>query len=377
MSLDTLSVELVHLITSSLEVRDICALRLTSWALHDKSTQRSFINLFKHKSFRLTPIDLQRFVDASASGGLGCLLESCTIIGLASESSPATAAGREAVKKQVSPAIKEIEDLKGLLSEAFTNLKQHSPNGGITSISLQVVAGTETQTGELEQPGEFGDWRSIWDTARNTFRITVAALYFAGITLRGELEIFTSHKGCSLSCADFLALPKMISPKSTLGALKHLKISISRPHDNSDDYGIERDYPRSCMSGANIFVLAMQIIKRTMPALESVTLHWYHLSTTWYRDHLLPTEERETPDFAFSRRTWPQLKACHLENVSVTERVLLSFLAASHLQYLSLVHVPLRVGTWDSIFSLLVDDQSSVTSFYLAQVSSKQGSGSR
>lgn len=381
------------MIISSLAVSDICALRLTSRALHDKSTQQSFIELFKQKSFRLTPIHLQRFVNASGSGGLGCLLESCIITGLAVNSSSETTTPevepstperdtttperetttpeRKTAQDQVPGTSAYTEHLKSLLFKAFTNLQQHSPHRGITSICLQVVPGLEGPTGELEQPEDFDDWRSIWDTARNTFRITIHALNLSGLTLRGELDIFTSLNGCSLSCTDFLALPTIVSSKF-LQAIKHLKVSVSGPHDDNDDYGVEKRYPRSYMHSANIFVLAMQMIKHTMPALESVTLHWYQLAYRWFHGHILPTTESEMPDLAFSRHTWPLLKACSLENVKVTERILLSFLAASNPQQLSMVYVSLMQGTWDSIFNLLVDGQSSVVSFHLDKIFSSQ-----
>ncbi len=297
---------------------------------------------------------------------MGCLVESCTLIGLATAEDGERDGGEAANEGE------RVATLKDLLAEAFSNLKLHSSHGSIACLSLQVIAGTEGPTGKVTTPEEFQSWRRIWDTARQTYRIAMYALNASGLSLREELDIFTAHRVCSLSCTDFVALHKIVTSKAAFGTLKRLKASISLPHDENDDYDMAKDVPVELVHRKNLFALAMQTVKRTMPQLEDMTLQCYNIHR--FRGYQRPPGDREVRDLALSREDWPRLQGCNLHGVDSSEEEMLSFLEASAPRVLQLTFVVITSGTWAPIFDFIAGDKSPVSSFRLGDLCDNKSS---
>ncbi|KAA6406842.1 MAG: hypothetical protein FRX48_09340 [Lasallia pustulata] len=108
--------------------------------MENKASQRSLTALFKHKNVELTTRTLEEMVRVTSQGRLGCLLQHCTIIGI--------------VRNETTAADEGTEHLR-LLAEAFRNLKQRSPKGGLASLCLRVAARIEGANGEVTEPDNF------------------------------------------------------------------------------------------------------------------------------------------------------------------------------------------------------------------------------
>ncbi|KAL2008289.1 hypothetical protein VTN00DRAFT_8271 [Thermoascus crustaceus] len=328
--LEALHIELIELIVTFLEPCDIASLRLTSRTIVNKASQ--------------------------GQGHLGRLLQHCTITGI--------------VRNETTAADEGTEHLR-LLTEAFRNLKQRSPKGGLSSLCLRVAARIEGADGELTEPDSFGSWRTVWDAALRTFNVTMAALNESQLTVGEHLDIFGSLKGCTLACDAFLAFAQKFASMHIFGSLKRLTVSLSAPYkaatEHESEAAVTETEAQAESRHSNLILQSIMQVLPIMPELESLDLHWYNLGASMSTSPV-PSATRQGSGTSSASTS---LKECSLRGIYVSESDLLQFLEAVHPATLTLTDVRLVSGTYASIFKYLTSPDSPVTCYHLDDIREK------
>lgn len=368
--LPALPTELIQYVASYLEPCDLGALRLTSRAVDSAVSQsRQFCSLFTRKNIQLSAERLQKFVQVTSQGRMGCLLQHCTIAGQAQEA---------ALTDDEDELADETQTLRLLLATAFSNVKQHSPHKGLTSLCLGVAACTTDENGRRIEAPRFHLFRQIWDAARQTFEITLAALNDSQLHVYQELDVFMSLRGCSLAYNDFLDLPQRFASLHALESLKRIRLSLSAPHEVRPEYRFESEdgqasadepteAPATEVYPENILQSVMLVMAHFMPQLEAIELHWYNVAVH-LRDLPTPPPVPLSPalDGETKQQRFAHLKECHLSGLYVSESDLLRFLTATRPPTVALTYVHLlRGGAWTSIFEFISGINSPVTKYLL------------
>lgn len=387
-SLQALPIELIECIVTLLELRDVSSLRLTCGTLEDKASQGSFIEYFKRKNVELTTRTLEDMVRVTNPGRrLGCFLQHCTITGIArgyhettTRTTSMTRATRAMTLGLADKGPTEHHHLQRLLTEAFRNLKQHHGlKGGLASLCFRVTARIHgVVDGELTttKPDKFRSWRAVWEAARQTFNVAMAALYESQLPVDEHLDVFGSLNGCSLACDTFLAVAQESAARHVSASLRRLSVSLSAPplppKPRISYYGFEEEevvidteVPTQS-SGSHLILQDIMEVFRIMPNLESFKFHWYHLG-----DHAStsPATSSATPwETNVSSAPMTGLKECSLHGVHMSESHLLQLLEAVHPTSLTLTNIRLMSGTYHSIFKYLADPDTPVTHTYLDDI---------
>jgi hypothetical protein len=366
--LEALPVELIEHIVTVLEFSDIAALRLTSRAIEAKASNGRFNSFLKTKKIDLTTKTLQRFVKATGKGQRGCLLQHCTITGII---------------RGDTPAHEDSTEHERLLTKAFRNLKQGSPEKSLASLSLRVTVRVEDSNGDLVEPHEYRNGREVWRAALRTFRVAMAALHESQLPVNEHLDIFGGAKGCSLGCDAFLAefAPESASRGEIFRSLKTLTARLSAP-PNLDEVASEHasecesdsiaEYkarqPPLAQSGWQADRVLGEILNvlPTVPELKSLDLHWYMLKEN--NDPAPSVPAATTLHGSGTSPGFPHLKECRLRGVYASETNLLHFLSALRPTEVKLTYIRLTSGAYTPVFQYLTSEDSPVTSYHLDDV---------
>ncbi|KAL1999309.1 hypothetical protein VTN02DRAFT_4710 [Thermoascus thermophilus] len=356
--LEALPIELVELIVTFLEPRDVASLRLTSRIVADKTSQGSFAARFTRRTVALTTATLREMVRVTGQGHLGRLLQHVTIAGIARD-------GTTAAEKE-----EEEEDTehRRLLTEAFDTLKRRSPTGGLSSLRLRVAARVDGADGEeLVEPDHFYAWRRVWDAALRAFKVTMAALSEARLPVTEQLDLFGSVRGCSLACDAFLLAfahgPASMMMRTIFGSVKRVMVSLSAPYQAATEHGSESESRHANLILQNI----LQVLLPVMPELQSLDLHWYNLGASTSTSPV-PSATRQDSNSNTSSAAAANLKECSLRGIYVSEDDLLRFLQAVRPATVTLTDIRLVAGTYASIFHYLTDPDGPVTRYHLDDI---------
>ena len=348
--LEALPVELIEHIVTLLDFRDIAALRLTSRTLDSKASQGSFTAFFKYKNIELTTRILQELVQVTSQSGLGCLLQHCTITGIARNETAAPDGDTELLR---------------LLTEAFCNLRQRSKKRELASLRLRVAARIESQDGTLIEPDKFRSWSSIWDAALRAFNVTTTALNESQLPIVGHLDIFGSLRGCSLSCDAFSAFADTLAATHVYNSLKRLTVSLSAVYKATmnDDFATAFTDEEAQSESRHLRFVFEDILQmlQSMPELQCLDLHWYNIGNKASISAAPPSARQKSGTSPISTR----LKECSLRGIYTTESALLQFLQAVHPTMLTLTDVRLISGTYAPIFEHLTGPYGSVMCYHL------------
>lgn len=381
---ETLAFELVELVVAHLDCSDIAALRLTCHRVKTIVSQGRFTTFFKQRNVPLKTRALQDLADGTSQSHLICLLRDCTLTGVLEEET-------EETETEKTEAAAE-EDHRRLLTEAFCNIKQRSPAGCLATLRLRLVV--RLADGTLAAPGDcyfrFHVRVRIRDTAQRTFRVVMAALKATQLAVDCELDLFRGQTYCCLTSDIFVASVTTFPWTAIFGPLKRLKLNISSPHraftttasSATDDLHDERttrggdeaadqetEAPgkllqetqrRACTQVLFQGVLQLRSI---LSELETVDLLWYHLGGEMTVPTLLqlPASDETEPNTDGPLR----LKECWLGGLVVAEADLLRFMQRTQPVALTLVHITLKPGTYDAIFSFLTDPGTLISSYHL------------
>lgn len=354
--LEALQVEIVESIVSFLELRDIASLRLTCRTIEDKASNQSFASFFRDKDVKLTSPALQDFVLATGQGRLGCLLRHCTLTGVVSNKK-ATAS--------------EIDDHSRLLTDAFRNLKNRSPEGGLTSLTLAVAVDVGTD-GRLVRPDDVRvrpAWRKVWDVAACTFRETITALQESQMSMGEHLDIFGNVSGCSLTYDVFVAHMGTLTSARVFGSLKTLTLSLSGRYRGLSEPQWEGSPQETTNSirqtqrrdSAQVLRTVKQL-SLVAPQLEDFDLHWYDLGRNISTSTPFNIAQEGDIDTGLGA---VHVKSCKLRGVFMSETGLLQFLQAACPATLTMSDIHLGPGTYTSILEYLNSQDSPTKSYHL------------
>lgn len=366
--LEALPAELVEQIVTWLEFSDIAALRLTSGAVKAKASNGRFNTFLKTKNIDLTTMTLQSFVNVTGKGQRGCLLQHCTIRGII---------------RGDTLAHEDSTEHERLLTRAFCNLKQGSPEKSLASLSLRVAVRAEDSNGDLVEPEEFRNGREVWKAALRTFRVVMAAFHESQLPVNEHLDIFGGVKGCSLGCDAFLAefAPEAASRREIFRSLKALTARLSAApsldevaSEHATEF--ERDStaqntarrPPVVQSGwhANRILGEILHVLPSVPELESLDLHWYMLKES---TNPAPSVQLATTGGKTSTDSdLPHLKECRLRGFYVSETDISHFLSALRPTKATLAYIHLTSGTYAPVFQYLTGEDSPVTSYHMDDV---------
>lgn len=360
-ALEALPIELIEHIVTNLDFCDISSLRLTSRTIEDKASQFSFTTLFGRKDIGLTTTALQNFVGATGQGRLGCLLQDCTLTGIASFETTTPDDTAEHIR---------------LLADAFRNLKHRSPRGGLVSLSLGLAVRVGTE-GELAPPGHQRvrrAWRTIWDAAIRTFRVTIAALGESQMSVGERLDVFGSVVGCSLPCDVFMASAGIFSSAHVFGSLRKLTLSLSAPYRAESEPDLEWENSAQEPSAPlinqtqsrysqQVFRVIVQLCHAKLK-LEDLDLHWYDLGRYISTSSLSDSPQASSIAGDTSSGTI-HIKGCSLRGVFISETDLLHLLQTTCPETLTLTDIHLISGTYTSILDYVNGPDSSIKSYHL------------
>ncbi|KAJ9294733.1 hypothetical protein DTO271G3_6653 [Paecilomyces variotii] len=375
---DTLAIELIDLVVAHLDCSDIAALRLTCHRVKTIVSQGRFTTFFKQRNVPLETRALQDLAVGTSQGHLICRLQDCTLTGVLDETENTEAAAEE--------------DHRRLLTEAFCNIKQRSPAGCLATVRLRLVV--RLADGTLVAPEDCrhsGRWMRIWDTAQRTFRVVMAALKATQLAVDCELDLFHGHTYCCLTSDIFVASVTTFPWTAIFGSLKKLKLNISSPHrastttassatdDLHDEWttsgsdeaaGRETEAPgkllketerRAC---TQVLFQGVLQLRSLLSELETVDLLWCLMGRRRMAEPTLlqpPASDETEPGTDGPLR----LKECWLRGLVVAEADLLRFLQRTQPVALTLIHITLNPGTYDSIFGFLTDPETLISSYHL------------
>lgn len=348
-SINALPTEVLDSIAYYLDVSDTGVLRLSCHAINNKLLQTRYVAHFKYKTIQLSQPALQRFIQVTNKNSLGCLLESCTIVGLAQLS---------AVSAQ------ESERQKKLLAIAFGNLTQFTQHKSLGSLTLQIRGGDQDANGRFIESKEFQSRRAVWDAASRTFATAMEALNVSQLAVSHGLSLFTEQKGCSLVLDDFISM--LVQPESftAFQGLEWLKASFSvSPEVLPDTLSPNTEVQPRLIYPDSILHNITKVIAKTMPVLESADIHWYHVGR-----RRLPFPGQETDTSKQKDLFTTRLKECTLSGLYVTETDLLGFLNTTKPKTLSLKHIHIISGQWAPVLEQLTSPESGITSYYIDDV---------
>ncbi|KAI1365988.1 hypothetical protein F5Y08DRAFT_338053 [Xylaria arbuscula] len=350
-TLETIPVDVMGCITTFLDARSILQIRLVSRQLVDKVPRYVLSQIFSEKTIQLNREDLEKFIYITSQGRAGCLLQRCTLIGL----------DFCGIDYETDP---EYPVLIRLLTEAFVNIKEHSPSSSLLSLNLGVR--------NLYRVGKRLDYYPIpestpkhsGNTAKWVLHAARTALQGSHLSVDHHLELFTSiedepisrlHYATILSAGDCTASTAMFS------SLKKLSFCVSSKYEynwaagnatiRGEDVTIQKEH-------ATMLLKRLPLLLASMPKLEDLDVHWYNIGSPPVEDH--------PPDIDPSTRlVFPRLKRCSLEGLYVSADDLLAFLKNLETTELVLTFINLVQGTWVPIFDYLLSSSSTIASYSL------------
>lgn len=346
--IDNLPVEILDHIQYHLPLPDVGALRLSCSAIAKKLCRTRYVHHFRNKSIDLSQTALQRFLQMMTDkSGVGCLLENCTIVGIAQLS--------------VVPA-QETAQLQELLTHCFSNLTQHLPDKCLASLTLQIKAGEYNQNGQFIESEAFYSSQAIWEAARRTFITVMAALHAAKLAVVHRFSVFMGEKGCSLAYSEFINFDTYVASNISFQpfqSLKRFEASFSVLNTSS---GVEQ-LEAFVRHPTNILHDIAQAISKAMPTLEILHLHWYALGKVQ-----VPFAAQEVSSPIESSYSLKCLRECILRGFYIIETDLLGFLTAVQPEALSLAYVSMIVGDWSRILQYITNPYTSTTWFHLDDI---------
>ncbi|KAI1452466.1 hypothetical protein F4805DRAFT_447374 [Annulohypoxylon moriforme] len=284
-------------------------------------------------------------VHITSQGHLGCLLQHCTITGVAGSDTSGTRNDDEHIR---------------LLSKAFSNLKQRSPKSGLASLCLRVSVRNRDSTSESYSPSLR---KSIWTTALRTFNVIMAALHESQLPVDEHLDIYGGVSRCSLTYDALLPLTQRFTSMSIFSSLKKLTVSLSSPFMDLEESTLDSatgiPEQSSQTTHGKLALQGLLDISSIMPKLENLDVHWYNIIA--YDTSITPLN----PAVELGHSNFACLKTCRLSGVYIIESDLLDLVKAIHPAALTMTDVRLTLGTYSSIFEYMTLLNTPITYYHL------------
>jgi len=345
-----------------LDLAHLCVLRLVSRTLSTQLSGRSFQKLFETRTLTLNEQNVKDFGDITSRSALTHSLQHLTIVGPLDLSCV---------------SLDDPLDVTTALRRAFANLQNVFEAGMLKSLTLKVA--TDAKSSWIPGmsagfKGPIDPWRKVWESAKETFRLTMTAL--GGAQLRVErLDIFGSLPRCSLAM-DRVG-PVLLKTRSIdfLEKTKRLTLSLSDyvpseetifganavqrfDHDcDGSDCGCQSDdedlKARSICSFEHVqaSIGAVRQLISSCPELERLELHFFRLESR--ANAPLESKRRELHFFndVVPGLVLPSLSALTLRGIHCSESALLLLLVSNPtISNLTLDNVRIDPGQFEVIF---------------------------
>ncbi|KAK4916134.1 hypothetical protein LTR49_015775 [Elasticomyces elasticus] len=360
--------EIIEDILSTLQLTDMLNLRLCSRGLAAKTIQPRFKAFYYSKTIPLLATAFEDFSNITRNSGLGCLVQSITIVGQVEDSGQVPAKGKRKARSQGTSI--STDEALALLTVSFENIAAAANRGRpLRSLKLAYsdirtkIPGTgskDTYNHTLRR------WRPIWQCAATTFHTIMSALETSHLSVE-SLQVFNDfdHQRCSLACNALQTTLDNVRPVWALSALTHLSISVSDAEDSAKLNGLRR-------------------LLEVSPRLTHLDIHQFslgfaNLPATKFSARRAFSDERPSIEFspnaqdnltrvfqhASEANPMPQgLKNIRLDGVHTTDQDLLRFVRRVAPQHITLKHIRLATAsyTWTSrIFGRANGMSSSMT----------------
>jgi hypothetical protein len=390
-TLDNIPSELFERIVEQLDTRDIFALRLGSRLLASKATQRTFKSLLRTKHVYLDERSLTRFVHATRSGGLGCLVENLVLVGLATDLEyleslvrdhrlPTSAAAGFEVNANPSPefidslrtrrdelrTFRNSQEDTRLLSEAFRNLSQSIAPRCLPSLSLQVriyyLDGQRHETPGLHEKNtrEDGfDYNARFDPIREaavlTFHTTMESLMSSHLTIK-KLDLYNSSEmhPCSLSTTEVNNIEaRYPGLRECFDPMESLTMSLCNPESPRDEMPDE----------SNSLGLGQLLV--LLQKLSHLDVHYFIQGHFGHKRIFHP---RALMQHAAACSDLPNLQSCRIGGLHCDTGDLLLFLQRTKPKCVALENVIALSESWRPVLDFLTDPQVNIKSLYLGHL---------
>ena len=335
-SLDGLSIEIIEAIVAKLTFADVCQLRLTTRELAAKSSHGSFKAHFITKTVHLSSArELEIFGGVTQSGWQGCALQNLTVVGLALSADRANL--NDTGERQ-------NQSRADLLAKALTNLRLNSARGRLGSLTL--VIDFQTQDGLCIPLKKVRDWKSVWESAAQTFTIVSCALQTSAIPLE-KFDVFDSVDRCSLGSNRIGSVLELLDLSVPLQALKILSLSVSQREARN----CENETSASSQGSGQLSQYISRFFEQC-PKLERLHLSWFNLRLTGLTD--AEQEERRFFDHAIGPAALPLLQEITLKGIYTSEKSLVSFFEDHRgLRNVNFEELHLEVGSFRPVFDYM------------------------
>ncbi|KAF2167030.1 hypothetical protein M409DRAFT_54245 [Zasmidium cellare ATCC 36951] len=269
--LECLTSELFEMIVQRLDLSNVRNLRLVCRNVAFKATQDTYRQFFRVKHVDLTRPGLETFAQLTSSGGLGCLVEHLTLVGIVynptllenvvksgkksvlREGSSSYMVSRSCSEEELKQARNDLETMRrrqadldelrqqrvdvSLLKTALCNLAANINHTPLKSLSLQIAVYRENTKIKLS-PSDGKCWKSVFEATARSFVLAMSCLRDSKLPVEG-LDIFAKKPEslcCSLPCDTLNQLEWAVGFGPSFTTLKSLSISISDPIADESEY---------------------------------------------------------------------------------------------------------------------------------------------
>ncbi|KJX94390.1 F-box domain protein [Zymoseptoria brevis] len=312
-SIISLPAELLEEIVQSLELNDVCNLRLTASGIASQIARGSFRAHFKSKSVKVSCEDFRCFAIVTQPNWLGCTLEHLTIVGSPQEDN-------EACESDDS----EISDL---LLKALHQLRANSKTGALRSINLTV----EGTTVMREHFCYTCDWSRIWKCADKTARLLAEAMLGSAISVQ-SLDLYSATPRCALNSSQLQTLLNTFD----MPELRSLSFAVSNNEDGTVDD-----------EGAGLSKCLERFLIPHARGMEELNMRWLNLHLT---DVPCAKIERRRFFDGFAGLSLPSLNTLSLKGMEITSEALVSFLSTNpQIRRINLEWLHILAGKFDAV----------------------------
>ena len=327
-NLGTLPAELLDRIADFLDARNVSNFRLTCRSVVFKVSSGAAGTYFRRKTILLTVESLTLLNEMLQPSIIVRRLEDITLMSTVSTGPP------------------EQDLVNGLLTKAFTTLKQH--RGQLRSLNFKIVYDHDHET-----KGCLNDLESRYSALQQSlFKASTTALKESRLCVR-ILDWFGNDQRISIDVIRESLDLERLNP--LLERVSSFSLSLtSEPTQSEDSEDTRR---RDTISAENIAVVGRLLGQ--MHSLEALYLLWYKSRPV-----------RDTPEAFFfdscsNSITSSALNSCTLRDIYISEESLRGFLQNTPAKRIILREVHLRNGSFTSILDILTRRQESFDYFHL------------
>ena len=400
--LEKVPIELIAMISGSLDLADLSALRLCSKSTHAKFSPHFHVYI-ETRTTILNPSGLRRLHAIINFPSLGSNIRKLNFLvpfyynpdeprwGIPVETSRHTSLHlieRLEDDETKSWVQEKLEDQASLPGEEMRNIITEilSSVGTIDEITLEAIMyiGIDGCAGP-HQVNRL-NWRSLWVLAVQWYRILMSAIARAQVSI-SSLVLFQETKKCSIPTHDFTSPLARITAGEDFAIVgnKVKSFSVSLATTTKPIYALEATSTSDAEYFSSFDISrgrrlryddpdvdtyadfeGVAALLHQMPHLESLNLHLYTTAVGSYRSEIRPYTPLLRKVFW---KPFPNLALLTLQGMPIAAETMIKCLDEHpRLEYLSLRFIYLTSGTWAQVFKRLTEESPHLKSAYLSNL---------